>query len=159
MLLAFIFSSVELYVLLSLLAAAVLALCMKPSKRGEAKTYMLAGTVCFISDVDAESPKIDFECLESGCVLLTRCGLQNLTDSGAVSLVVTVIDFDVTIEERIVYGKSVGGPINAALFSLDFMGAERYHIRYISEQTASAASLSLNNRPDMHISRLLQLNS
>lgn len=159
MILAFVLSSVEMYVLLALLAAAVLALCMKPSKRGEAVTHMYAGTLCSLEELPIDKPYIDFQCLESGNVLLTRRGLQNLTDSGAVSLVVKVIGFDVTIEERVVYGRGEGESVNTALFTLDFMAAERYFIRYISEPTSTAASLTLNNRPDMHISRPLQLNS
>ena len=160
MIMAFVFSSVEIYVLLALLAASVLALCMKPSRRGEAVTYLLAGSLCHLDeDNSTDKATIDFECLETGNVLLTRRGLLNLNSAGAVSLVITVIGFDVTIEERILHGKTDGEPINTALFTLEFMGAERYFIRYISESTALAASLTLNNRAEMHVSRVLQLNS
>ena len=159
MITVFILSSVEIYVLLALLAAAVLALCMKPSQKGEAISHFLAGTLCQFEDNGIDSPIIDFECLESGNVLLTRRGLQKLTESSAVSLAITVIGFDVTIQERIVIGNGSGEPINTALFTLDFIGAERYHIHYISEPTSSAASLTLNNRPEMHVSRQLKLNS
>ena len=159
MITVFILSSVEIYVLLSLLAAAVLALCMKPSQKGEAISHLLAGTLCQFEECEIDSPIIDFECLESGNVLLTRRGLQKLTESSAVSLAITVIGFDVTIQERIVIGSGSGEPINTALFTLDFIGAERYHIHYISEPTSSAASLTLNNRPEMHVSRQLKLNS
>lgn len=159
MITVFLLSSVEIYVLLALLAAAVLALCMNPSKKGEAISHLLAGTFCQFEDNGIDSPIIDFECLESGNVLLTRRGLLNLTESSAVSLAITIIGFDITIQERIVIGNGSGEPINTALFTLDFIGAERYHIRYISEQTSSAASLTLNNRPEMHVSRQLKLNS
>lgn len=155
----FALSAVEIYVLLAVAAAAVVALCVKPSARGEAVTRLLAGRLCRLEDVPAQTPSVDFECLDDGNVLLSRRGLKDLNESGAVSLVVTVIGFDVTVEERIVAGCDGGEPVDTALFTLDFLGPERYHIRYVSEPTASAASLTLHNRPGMHISRTLSLNS
>lgn len=159
MIMAFILSSVEIYVLLALLAAAVLAFCMKPSRKGEAVTHMLAGTLCFIDDVPADSATIDFECLESGNVLLTRRGFTNLTQNSSVSIVINVIGFDVKIEERVVLGDNSGQAINAALFTLEFMAQERYHIHYISDLISSSASLTLNNRSEMHVSKKLKLSS
>ena len=155
----FALSAVEIYVLLAVAAAAVVALCVKPSARGEAVSHLLAGRLCRLEDVPAQTPSVDFECLDDGNVLLSRRGLKEMTDSGAVSLAVTVIGFDVTVEERVVAGRNGGEPVDTALFTLDFIGPERYHVRYISEPTASAASLTLHNRPEMHVSRPLLLNS
>lgn len=159
MIFLFTLSAVEVYVLLVVVAAAVVALCVKPSARGEAVVHLLAGKLCQLEDMTSEMPSVDFECADNGEVFLSRRGLKDLTESDAVSLVVTVIGFDVKIEERIVAGKPGDEPVDTALFTLDFLARERYHIRYISEPTATAASLTLHNRPGMHMGRQLLVNS
>lgn len=159
MILLFALSAVEIYVLLAVAAAAVVALCVRPSARGEAVTRLLAGRLCRLEDVSADSPRVDFECLDDGNVLLSRRGLKDMTESGAVSLAVTVIGFDVKVEERIVAGRGGDELVDTALFTIDFLGSERYHIRYVSEPTATAASLTLHNRPGMHVGRPLSVNS
>jgi len=169
MLMLFVLSSVEIYVMAAVAAAAVIALCVKPSSRGEARQYLLAGVLCdFDGEVDAEfgmaagdyalGQMVVMECLDNGNVLLTRRGLVGMTDSGAVSLAISVIGYDVTIEERLVE-KSGGQSVNTALFTLDFLAPERYHIHYISWQTASATAFTLHNRPGLHLSRSLRLDS
>lgn len=163
MLPVFVISSVEIYVIATLVAAAVVALCVRPSSRGQAREYLLEGILCNTSDqsenADLPPKGISVECLENGNVLLTRFGLERLTDTAAVSLAVTVIGFDITIQDRIHEGMNDGEPINTALFTLDFLGRERYHLRYISEPTASALSMTLSNRPGISLTRPLILNS
>lgn len=149
----------------TIVAAAVIALCVRPSSRGRAREHLLSGVLCqFCGDsadgsCEVKEPGISFECLENGNVLLTRYGLRGLTDSDAVSLAVTVIGFDVTIEERIHRGTTPGEPVDTALFTLEFFGRERYHIHYSSEPTAMAASLTLSNRDGLHADRVLKVNS
>lgn len=163
----FVLSSVEMYVMAAVAAAAVIALCVKPSSKGEARQYLLGGVLCDFDgdggveasdDDSAFGPTIIMECLDNGNVLLTRRGLSGMTDAGAVSLAISVVGYDVTIEERLVE-KSGGLPVNTALFTLDFLAPERYHIHYISEQTASASAFTLHNRPGLHLSRTLRLDS
>lgn len=151
-------SQVEIYVLAAVGAAAIIALCVKPSSRGEARQHLLGGMLCFADSAGASEAAIDIECLDDGNVLLTRRGLPHLTDAGAVSLAITVIGFDITIEERITDTPG-GNPVNTALFTLDFLGCERYHLRYTSDFTATAASMNLSNRPGMHITRALTIAS
>ena len=154
----FLLTQVEIYVLAAVGAAAIIALCVKPSSRGEAREYLLGGTLCFADSAGATEAAVDIECLDNGSVLLTRRGLPRLTDTGAVSLAVSVIGFDITIEERITDTPG-GNPVNTALFTFDFLGQERYHLRYNSEATATAASMTLSNRPGMHLSRPLTIAS
>lgn len=159
----FLLTSVEIYVMATIFAAAVIAFCVRPSSRGQAREYLLEGILCQPDVSESESSRagggIAIECLENGDVLLTRYGLEGLTDTDAVSLAVTVIGFDITIEERIHRGTSVGQQINTALFTLDFLGHERYHLRYNSETTATALSLTLSNRAGMQLNRELKINS
>ncbi len=150
----FILTQVEIYVLAAVGAAAIIALCVMPSSRGEVREYLLGSTLCFADSAEASEAAVDIECLDDGTVLLTRRGLPHLTDAGAVSLAVSVTGFDITIEERITDTPG-GNPVNTALFTLDFLGRERYHLRYNSEATATAASMTLPNRPRMHLSRPL----
>lgn len=163
MLILFILTSVEMYVLGAVAAAAVIALCVKPSAKGEARQFLLAGILCEYGETETNinsnaDQSVSLDCLDDGNVLLTRSGMTGLTDNGAFSLAVTITGFDITVEERIVY-KDGGMPVNTALFTLDFLGHERYHVRYVSEQTSLAVAFSLHNRPGMHVSRTLQLNS
>lgn len=163
----FLISSLEIYVIATLVAAAVIALCVRPSSRGQAREYLLEGILCrpekdayeLRGDQGVRGQGVAIECLENGDILLTRYGLEGLTEADAVSLAVTVVGFDVTVEERIHRGASGGERVDAALFTLDFLGKERYHFRYNSEPTATAVSFTLSNRPEMRIDRELKLNS
>lgn len=148
------FTSVEFYVMAAIAAAAVLGVCVRPASKGEAQTHLLAGVLCSMNPPQA-IPAIHLQCHNDGSVTLTRGGLHGLTDEGAVSLAVTVAGFDVTIEERMVPTPS-GNPVDAALFTLDFLGQEHYHVRYNSDATGLFAAFTLSNRPDMNISRELK---
>lgn len=143
-----IFTSIEFYVIATMVAAAVIALCVRPSGRGEARTHLLAGILCSFTERQSTGAAIILESLDNGDVLLTRTGLQGLTNSGAVSLAVTIIGFDITIEERITIDNHPGSePVDTALFTLDFLAPERYHIQYRSEETATFAAFNFINRP------------
>lgn len=152
--------SVEFYVALAVVAAAIVALCVKPAGRGEARQYLLPGTLCGCAEpqtmtADDEAGWVDISCNDDGTVALTRRGLRGMNASGALSLAITVIGFDVTIEERVAEPREAGEPTDMALFTLDFMGRERYHVKYNSEATGSFVSFSLNNRPGLAFSRRL----
>lgn len=159
-----VFHSVEFYVILTVVAAAILAFCARPSQRGEAETHLLAGV---LSDApDTENPSITVECLENGDVTITRHGLRGIYSTGAASLAITQIGTDLKIIERLTPGPrpypatdddgNVQAPadIVEALFTLNFMGRGWYHIKYEAEGNFFAA-FSLHVRPGITIQRSL----
>lgn len=147
-----IFTTTEFYVTVLVIAAAVIAFAAMPAQRGAVKEYLLAGKIV---TVDSETePSISVECLQSGAVKLCRKGFQTCIPPAAVSLAITVKGFDVTINERITPGHIEGAPVEAE-FTLDFMGQDRYHIRYISDTTSRSCTMVLNNLSGIKITRIL----
>lgn len=150
-----VFDSIEFYVIAAVVASAVVGLCVRPSSKGEAVTRLLAGELSPASDDGADStPSIELLVEEDGSVTLTRRGLDGMVHaSGALSLVVNVAGFDISVEERLTPGRpaaDVPEPAEAR-FTLDFLGAERYHLRYYSEATGGLAVTPLHVRPGIHI--------
>lgn len=145
--------SIEFYVIATLVAATIVAFLAKPSARGEARQHLLAGDLSNNSNrewgsVNAVQPSISFFVRGDGSVVLTRHGIEGVSTSGAVSLAVTVIGFDITIEERIVPGNTIDDPIDTATFVLDFLAPDRYHVKYNSSATSRFAASTLLVRPD-----------
>lgn len=150
-----VFDSIEFYVIAAVVASAVVGLCVRPSSKGEAVTRLLAGELSAAGDAGAYStPSIELLVEEDGSVTLTRRGLDGMVHaSGAMSLVVNVAGFDISVEERLTPGRpaaDVPEPAEAR-FTLDFLGAERYHLRYYSEATGGMAVTPLHVRPGIHI--------
>lgn len=136
------------------IAAAVMALVARPQNVGPVAEHLLAGRLSDdISDFSDE-PQIDLECRADGTVVLRRLGLTGVGIDGALSLKVEVKGFDIRIYERLTPGNDPQ-PAVAATFYLDFIGRERYHVRYESEATSTAASLWLHNVEGNHITRPL----
>lgn len=153
------YQSVEFYVIAFLVASVVVAFAMKPQARGEARTHLLAGE---LSPVGGDTPAIRLEAMDSGYVRLVRDGIEGVSTNGAVSLAVTMIGFDITIEERLVRGNNFdinAEPAKSAEFLLDFLGRERYHIRYNSDSTGLFAVTTLNNRPGYKAEKTLTVKS
>ena len=153
--------SIEFYVYATLVAAAIVAFLARPSSRGEARQHLLAGELSNASnrswsDNASVSPAISLIVRDDGAVVLFRHGIEGVTSSGAVSLAVTVIGFDITIEERIVPGNNIDDPIDTATFVLDFLAPDRYHLKYNSSATSSFVATTLLVRPDYE--KHLQLN-
>ena len=153
--------SIEFYVYATLVAAAIVAFLARPSSRGEARQHLLAGELSNASnrswsDNASVSPAISLIVRDDGAVVLFRHGIEGVTSSGAVSLAVTVIGFDITIEERIVPGNNLDDPIDTATFVLDFLAPDRYHLKYNSSATSSFVAATLLVRPDYE--KHLQLN-
>lgn len=147
--------SIEFYVIAAVVAAAVVGLCVRPSSKGEVVTRLLAG-ILSAGDDDASdaTPSIELLVEHDGSVTLTRRGLYGMVHaSGAMSLVVNVAGFDISVEERLTPGRPVADvPEPAeAHFTLDFLGAERYHLRYYSEATGGLAVTPLHVRQGIHI--------
>lgn len=150
------FNTVEFYVIAGAVAAAVVALSALPSKRGQAVLHMAAGE---LDDSGAEGeaePHIDVEVDDNRRVVITRRGLRGIGDNGAVSLAINVIGFDIEIEERLTPGRYALERRDTARFVLDFLGAERYHVRYNSEDAGVFAAFTLPVREGIRISRDLK---
>ncbi len=158
MIICSVFQSVEFYVLASVIAAAIVAFLSGNSSKGPAREYLLAGVIT-MEELD-DSPSVELICGEDGKVVLRRHGISGVDMSGAVSLAIEVIGFDVKIRERIVAGREHTEPINTASFILDFMGCEHYFISYESPLTSVSsplfASLTLHNREGNRILKKLQ---
>ena len=148
-----IFQSLEFYVIATLVAAIIVGLAAKPSSRGEARQYLLAGDLTF--DDEYAQPAITLTTLDNGKVVLQRHAVEAMTTSGAVSLAITQIGTDITIEERLSDGYTADSPVDTATFYLDFMGAERYHIKYNSDATGLFAAFTFSNRPGYKTTKLL----
>jgi hypothetical protein len=142
------FHSVEFYVIMTFAAAAIIALCARPSGRGTALTHLVAG---WLAEGNAdEEPALHVECLENGDVQLRRTGLHDVYATGAVSLAITQIGFDLDIKERVTEGAAVDGTtVREAISTLTFMAQDWYHIKYTDEKTGRFAAFTLHVRPGL----------
>lgn len=151
------YTSTEFYVLSAVAAAVIVGLCVKPSDRGEARQHLLSGTL--LADGCSSEPMIEIEVTDDSTVVITRRGLRGLVNpDGAASIVVNVVGLDVSIEERLTPGRAIGDDDNApdvARFELDFLGNERYHIKYVADLDGAVAAMPLNVRPGIKTSRKL----
>lgn len=153
MILSSIFQTVEFYVITVFVAASVVAALAMPSRRSAARTFFFAGTLR--TDAAPSEPGIVAIVADNGSLTFHRFGIDGVSVSGAYSLAVTIIDFDVTIEERLTPGSPTDTSATAAYATLDCLGAERYHFNYRSEATGRNAAFSLNIRPGNRIERRL----
>ncbi len=159
--------SIEFCVVLFMAAAFVVALCARPHGTGPAETGFLTGELSAEhsettgnpahSGHPEPSPSVEFLCRDDGAVVITRHGLQGLTEGATVALAVTRTGFDISVKERIAPARDPGGaPVDTATFVLDGLGQERYHIKYDSEATSSFAAVTLRNTPGLHAVRPLR---
>ena len=145
------FTSVEFYVIATVLAAAIIALCIRPAAKGPAKQHLLGG---HLLNGPEKEPGIELECRDDGSVVLTRTGLENMTDAGAVSIAVNIAGGNMVINERLTY-EDCGEPRNEAEFVLDFLAPDYYHVRYESESVNLFAAFTLHVRPGIKMRREL----
>lgn len=147
-----ILSSPEFYVIMVVIAAAVVAMSVRPSQKGQARSFFYAATL--LSSADETRTSLSVTCLDDGSVQLMRGGLQRLLNSsGAVSMAVTITGFDVSIVERITpTGLGDGVPVDAAMIIMDCLAMERYHVRYAGAD-GSLCVFTLHNRPGIAFSR------
>ncbi|MDO4320368.1 MAG: hypothetical protein Q4C34_07305 [Bacteroidales bacterium] len=146
------YNTVEFYVIAGAAAAAVVALSALPSRRGAAVLHLEAGRLLCGDEAVPGRPWLEVEVDRNGHVVITRHGLRGVAMDGAVSLAVNVIGFDISIEERLTPGR--GDDMAAtAQFELDWLGPERYHIKYNSEDAGLFAAFSLPVRPGIRVVR------
>ena len=148
-----IFQTVEFYVITAFIAAAVVGAVAMPSRRGAARTFLFGGTLR--DDAAPSEPGIVAMVNDRGLLEIHRFGLEGVNMNGAYSLAVTIIGFDVTIEERLTPGLTPGEKATAAYVVADCFDAVRYHFNYKSEATGRSAAFSLNIRPGNRIERRL----
>ncbi|MCM1111299.1 MAG: hypothetical protein NC336_08830 [Clostridium sp.] len=148
------FETTEFYVIAAVVAAAVVAACIKPSQKGAVATHLLAGFLR--EDPEPGEPRIEIECRDDRTVILRRRAVDMVGMDGAVSLAVSVSGFDISVAERLVPGNSGLDRRVMAEFCLDFLGQERYHLRYESDTTGYFTAFTLANRPGVRILRDLK---
>lgn len=144
--------SVEFYVICAVVAAAVVAMAVKPADRRAVITHLLSGQ---LEPDDSEGePRIELTVGDDSKVRLVRYGVDYVGLEGAVSAAVSVNAFDVTVKERLVPGREGLAQRVKATFVLDFFGPERYHLRYEGEPELMAV-LTLAVRPGVSLTRQL----
>lgn len=149
--LASVFQTVEFYVIVSVIAAAVIAVVSLPERKGEVKVHLIGGELLQEQETEVhEGPgngQLIIEVHAGNFVIIKRTGLDGVTMAGAVSLAVKVSGFDIVIEERVTTGAaSPFGMASGARFHLDFLAPEWYHIRYESERFSEHAAFTLHVR-------------
>lgn len=148
---ASIFHTVEFYVIMGVVAAAVVALSARPRRRGEARFYQFAADL--MPGDPEEEPRLCFRVMQDGRVELRRTGLSGVGDEGAATLEVEVAGFDVTMNEVLRPGR--GPAVGEAVWTMDFFGQEYYNIRYTSKATGRFAALTLHVRPGIRVEKEL----
>lgn len=147
-------SSVEFYIILTIVAAAVAALMLRPPSEAPVEEYLLPGDLS--ESPGCPQPSIRLECLADNTAILTRCGAPGALPDGAVSIAVTVKGADVTIEERIVASKGAAQSCCDAAFLLKFLRpGRRYHVKYNSNATGTYAVFRLHVAAGLKIAREL----
>ena len=147
------FDSVEFYVITAFVAAAVIAAVAMPPRRAAARDFLYAGDLVF--DASPSVPGIVVIVGDDGVLTIYRFGLSGVSASGAFSIAVSIVGFDVTVNERLTEGNPADTQATAATVRLDCFGAERYHFHYVSERLGRSAAFSLNIRPGNRIDRRL----
>lgn len=173
MILAGFFQTPEFYVIAAVLAAAVVAWFAVPHGKGPVETKLLRGVLGNVTaeseaenspeatdnsadTADQSSARLIVECRPDGSVAVTRTALNGITESAAVSVAVTLNGFDLTIKERTAPGYSTDTPMTSATFVLDFLAPERYHVRYVNEDTGQYCVFTLPVRPGLRMVRPLK---
>lgn len=153
MITASIFNTVEFYIVTAFIAAAVVGYAALPSRRDPVRQLLVAGDL--LDGYAPSEPGIVARVADNGDLEIYRFGIDSLADTGAYSLAVTIIGFDITVDERITPGRRGTAAVTAARAAIGGLGAERYHFLYRSDATGRSASFSLNIRPGNRIERRL----
>lgn len=152
------FHTTEFFVIAAVIAALIVGFMALPATRGEARQFFVEALVGTSDTPDSDpDPSITLICRDDGSVTLIRNGLSGVRTSGMVNLAITVVGYDVTIQERLVEGSTWDPMADQAVATLTMFACERYHIAYVSESLSRFASLTLNNRPGLRAMRKLTL--
>lgn len=145
-------------ILLLFTAAAFVAYCARPSRRGEARQKLYGGTLIedFEVETPVDEPRLEIRCLEGANVEFRRIGVANLTSSGAVSWAFTFIGGDVDVRERVSPGFPNDRTMAGACCTADMTGQEWYHIHWIDEETGLWTAFTLHVRPGITTTAILR---
>lgn len=146
--------TVEVCVLLFIVAAAVIAMAVRPGGKSPAETYFYAGELISGEETVAG---LTITVNEDYRVTLVRHGLAGITGvDGAVSIAVTVTGTEIYVEERITPGRILSPEENkseSALFFIDCLPPNtRIHFRYNASASSRSASLTFTVKPDFNYS-------
>lgn len=149
------FQTIEFYVVAAMIAAIIVGFMAMPARRGAARQTAIETD---LTATGAAEPMLKVEARDDGSVIMLREGLQGVTQSGIVKLLVTIVGNDVTIEESIAAGSAWSEPADTAMAVLDMLGHDRYHIKYICDKSAGDrfCAFTLNNRPGFKTTRQLK---
>lgn len=149
------FQSIEFYVVAAMVAAMIVGFMAKPARKGAARQFLIEADLI---SAGSTTPMLKVEALGDGNVILRREGLQGVTSSGIVKMLVTIIGNDITIEESVAAGSAWSDDADTAVACLDMLGNDRYHLRYICDKTAGDrfCAFTLNNRPGFKSERALK---
>lgn len=151
------FYSLEFYVILTVLAAAVIAFCAKPSRKGSARQFFSTAILSAPVEALGDEPQIEIFCRDNGSVAIVRRGLEHMYMSGTLALAIEVTGFDVRMTERITPGSPADGTATEGVFLLDFFAPEYYHIQYTADPSNRMAAFTLHVRPGLRTTHMLSL--
>lgn len=148
------YNTIEFYVIAGAVAAGAVALAALPQRRGMSVLHMVPGQLSYSGD--GAEPALDVSVDDNRRIHIRRRGLPDVSDMGAASLAINVNGFDIIIEERLTFDRRGTEPVDTAEFILDFVGPERYHIRYNSEDTSSMTAFSIPVKEGLKMRRELK---
>ncbi len=149
------FTTVEFYVILAVVAAAILAVASRPDSSGPVREMLMA---CALdAEPEPQEPAVSLECLDNGRLVITRTGVTGISGDGAVSLALEIKGLDIRIEERLTPGRGLLVPSMTASCVLPFIRLERYHVAYNSSATGLFAAFSFPAKPGAEVRRRLEV--
>lgn len=148
------YNTVEFYVIAGAVAAGAVAMVSLPKRCKHGVLHTLQGELSYSGD--GAQPGLDVWVDDNRRIHIVRRGLPNVTDMGAVSLAVNHSGFDIVIEERLTFDRRGTDPVDTAEFVIDFVGPERYHIRYNSEDTSSMTAFTIPVKEGLKMYRELK---
>lgn len=138
--------SVEFYVVLTIIAAAVLAFCLRPARKDSVVEISTTGWLV-AGDGDGV-PRLLIVCNDDGSVTFRRTGLSGMYADGAIGLTIYKRGFDWEIfERRTSPGRCTEEPAYEAVFVLRDIAPDWHHIKYNCDPATRFAAFSLHVRP------------
>lgn len=164
--------SVEFYVIATVVAAGIVAFCLRPSGKGAAIVRTVTGWICegdtdrdsettgsrHYNDATDDGPQLQIECLRNGNVMIKRTDVRGVGDTGALTLQVIQSGFDLRVTEQLQPGRSSADtpPVQDAVFVLNFLAPEYYHIHWTTDIGDRFAAFTLHVRPGIKTSQPLK---